>query len=179
MILITGQPRGGLSLVWRLLTAAGFRLAFEPLNPWNRMPDDWATRYEGAKQPWSDYLGDGYRDFSKIIRVRRECMDTCYSQWARDTVRQEPEILVPKWRDLDESMDEKIPHAFSLDYAEMCEEPERIMGEVITWLGGTGTIDEWAKSEPPAWFHREYDTTQIHAAASGLWRDDPAWAQWQ
>ena len=178
MILITGQPRGGLSFVWRLLTAAGYKLAFEPLNPWNRMPADWAGHHEGAKQPWSAYLGDGWQAFDKIIRVRRECMDTCFSQWERDTVRQEPAVLVPKWQALERSMDEEIPTAYSLWYEELCAEPERVMGEVIAWLGGTGSIDGWGEVEPPKWMHRDYDTKTIHPARTGLWRKEPAFEAW-
>ena len=176
MILVTGQPRGGLSLVWRLLKAAGFNLAFEPLNPWNKMPDDWADRFEGAKQPWSDYLGDGWKDFDKIVRVRRPCMDTCYSQWARDSERRDPNVLVARWHMLDDGMDDKIPHAMDLWYEKMCANPDEVMDEIIQWLGGSGSITGWGSQDPPEWFHKDYDASKIHAPATGLWRNEPAWS---
>jgi len=149
------------------------------MHPSRGMADDWAERYQGAKQPWSSYLGDGWQDFDKIVRVRRECMDTCFSQWERDSVRQEPAILVESWRRLEAEMDEQIPHARSLWYEALCAEPEPVMEDVIAWLGGTGTIHGWGEVEPPKWMHRDYDTKKIHAARAGLWRKEPAFKAWQ
>lgn len=176
MILVTGQARSGTTLVWRLLVAAGFRLAYEPLYPHNPAPPG----PDGSKQPWSKYLGDSRKYYGEIVRVRRDCFDTCYSQWMRVPLgaveRPEPAHLIAHWQRNEAEMDVQIPHALSVEYLDLCASPLAVMGPVIEHLGGGGAVDGWGDVELPEWASAtHYRIDRIEATPPGRWRTEPAW----